>query len=269
MARTKPSDQRVSRSLHDTIDAAAEQTVLTTPAADATPDAASFGLADTMICKTPEELAEVVVSLIVAKFSYNLTDDLLEQQMTTYLKELGVENDDMLAFMSEETFPSPTSMGLDLKKLTTPVLRMLHSIAGMTVIVRQKSLYLTPTLTYNGLANFAARSPHPARYDACGSGGGKSGVNNSSDVKIPSFSVPKFEGDTLGGDKFIERVTTKFRSNGQSPFLDSEQHCTANTSWSSAFASRLRESLTDSPILGFLSSELDEENNSAKVWTRI
>ena len=104
----------------------------------------------------------------------------------------------MLAFMSEETFPLPTSMGLDLKKLTIPVLRMLHSIAGMTVIVRQKSLYLTPTLTYNGLANFAARSPHPARYDACGSGGGKSGVNNSSNVKIPSFSVPKFEGDTLG-----------------------------------------------------------------------
>ena len=145
MARTKPSNQRVSRSLHDTIDATTEQTVLTTPAADATPDAASFGLANTMICKTPEELAEVVVSLIVVRFSYNLTDDLLEQQMTTYLKELGVENDDMLAFMSEETFPSPTSMGLDLKKLTIPVVCMLHSIAGMTVIVRQKSLYLTPT----------------------------------------------------------------------------------------------------------------------------
>ena len=147
MARTKPSDQRVSRSLLDTIDAAAEQTVLTTPAANATPDTASFGLADTMTCKTPEELAEVAVSLIVAKFSYNLTDDLLKQQMTTYLKELGVENDDMLAFMSEETFPSPTSMRLDLKKLTVPVLCMLHSIAGMTVIVRHKSLYLTPTLT--------------------------------------------------------------------------------------------------------------------------
>ena len=69
MSRTEPSDQRVSRSLHDTIDAAAEQTVLTTPAADATPDATSFGLADTMICKMPEELDEVVVSLIVAKFS--------------------------------------------------------------------------------------------------------------------------------------------------------------------------------------------------------
>ena len=90
-------------------------------------------------------------------------------------------------------------------------------------------------------------------------------VKISSDVKILSFSVPKFEGDTLGGDTFVDKVATKFRSNGQSQFLNSEQYCTANTSWSSAFASRLRESLADSAILGFLSSELDSENNSAKV----
>ena len=105
----------MSCDLKDTIDAAAAQTILTTPTANTTPDAASFGLADTMNCKTPGELAEVVVSLIVAKFSYSLTDNLLEQQMTTYLTELGVENDDMLAFMSEDKFPSPKSMGLDLK----------------------------------------------------------------------------------------------------------------------------------------------------------
>ena len=98
--------------------------------------------------------------------------------MTTYLTKLGVENDDMLAFMSEEIFPLPKSMGLDLKKLTTPVLRMLHSIAGMVVIVRNNALFLTPTLTYDGLASFAARSPHPAINDACGSGVGKSGGKN-------------------------------------------------------------------------------------------
>ena len=88
-------------------------------------------------------------------------------------------------------------------------------------------------------------------------------------MKILSLSFPKFEGDTLGGDKFIERVTTKFRSNGQSLFLDSVQHCKVDISWTSDFTSRLHESLTDSSILGFLSSELDEEINSAKVWSRI
>ena len=269
MGRSKSSGKSVSRDLSGTIDAAAVQTTLTTPAANATPDAASFGLADTMNCKTPGELAEVIVSLIVTKFSYTLTDDTLEKQMTSYLTELGVENDDMLAFMSDESFPSPKSMNLDLKMLTIPVLRMLHTIAGMTVIVRQSSLYLTPSTTYDVLRTFAARSPHPAINDACGSGGGKSGSSSSTEVKVPNFSVPKFEGDTLGGDKFIDKVSTKFRSNGQSLYLESVQHCTENTSWSSAFASRLRESLADSAILGFLSSELDKEHNSAKVWARI
>ena len=135
LARTKPFDQRVSRSLIDMIDAVAEMTVLATPTVDATLEAGFFGFADTITCKTPEELAEVVVSLITAKFSYNLTNYLLEQQMTTYLKKHGVENDDMLAFMSEEILPMLILMGLDLKKLMIPVLRMLHSIAGMTVIM--------------------------------------------------------------------------------------------------------------------------------------
>ena len=130
MARTKPFDQRVSRSLIDTNGAAAKQMAMTTHTADASPDIESFGFADMITGKTPEVLDEVVVSLIVDKFTYNLTDDLLKQQITTYLKELGVENDDMLAFMSEETFSTPISMGLDLKKLTIPVLRMLHNIAG-------------------------------------------------------------------------------------------------------------------------------------------
>ena len=59
MTRTKPSNKRVSHSLTDMIDAAVKQTVATTPAADvATPDAESFGLANMIICKALEELAD-------------------------------------------------------------------------------------------------------------------------------------------------------------------------------------------------------------------
>ena len=42
-----------------------------------------------------------------------------------------------------------------------PVLRMLYTIAGMTVTVRRNFLYLTPQLTYNELPNFVAQSPIP------------------------------------------------------------------------------------------------------------
>ena len=39
--------------------------------------------------------------------------------------------------------------------------------------------------------------------------------------------------------------------------------------WSDVFASRLRESIYESDILGFLSTELEAEKNCAKVWKQI
>ena len=45
---------------------------------------------------------------------------------------------------------------------------MLHSIAGMAVIVRNNDLFLTPTVTYDVLASFATRSPHPVINEALG-----------------------------------------------------------------------------------------------------
>ena len=61
----------------------------------------------------------------------------------------------------------------------------------------------------------------------------------------------------------------KFHSNGYSLFLGFVQHCTANPSWSSAFASGIHKSLVDNTILGILLSEFDKEHNSVKVRERI
>ena len=46
-------------------------------------------------------------------------------------------------------------------------------------------------------------------------------------------------------------------------YLKSETHCEQNKPWSSAFASRIRESSKESLTLGFLSAELNQENNCA------
>ena len=48
-----------------------------------------------------------------------------------------------------------------------------------------------------------------------------------------------------------------------------EQFCTDKPTQCSAFASRLRESLADNVILGFLSTELEDEHNAAIVWNKI
>ena len=51
--------------------------------------------------------------------------------------------------------------------------------------------------------------------------------------------------------------------------MTDEQFHIENPPWSSAFASKLRESVADNAILGFLSTELEDQHNSAIVWNKI
>ena len=127
--------------------------------------------------------------------------------MTSYLTKIRAENDNMLAFMSDESFPSPKSLNSDLKKLTISFFCMLYTIADITVVARQSSLYLTPPITYDVLQTFSSWSSHPARNNACGSGGGKSGSRSLTEMKVPNFSMPKLEGGTLGGEKSLTKLT--------------------------------------------------------------
>jgi len=89
------------------------------------------------------------------------------------------------------------------------------------------------------------------------------------ETKIPAFKEPIFRGDIHDGDKYIRMVKMTFRSNLMSQFLEDETNCKNSPFWSGAFASRLRESIKESDILSFLATELDDENNCARVWTRI
>jgi hypothetical protein len=52
-------------------------------------------------------------------------------------------------------------------------------------------------------------------------------------------------------------------------FLHSRTHCNNHPAWSGAFASRLRDSLSHSSVLEYLATELEDENNCAKVWSKI
>lgn len=52
-------------------------------------------------------------------------------------------------------------------------------------------------------------------------------------------------------------------------FIDNTQYCDNHPSSSRAFASRLRDSISESDILGYLAEELDKEDNCATVWAAI
>ena len=83
------------------------------------------------------------------------------------------------------------------------------------------------------------------------------------------FTVPVFTGEAVEGDKWMEKVISKFKSNAVSDFLSDRDTCERNMEWSSAFASRLRESVSDNPSLGYLSTELEEVDYCCNVWDKI
>jgi len=87
--------------------------------------------------------------------------------------------------------------------------------------------------------------------------------------KIPTFHVPKLQGDTLTVDDFIADVDRAFCYAAMTQFLDSKSCCNNSPTRSDTFASRLRDLVAYLDILAFLVTELELEKNCAIVWTRI
>ena len=52
-------------------------------------------------------------------------------------------------------------------------------------------------------------------------------------------------------------------------YLEDSTFCDANTTWYGAFASRIRESIADKSILGYLDTSLEAGYKCCKVWDTI
>ena len=77
--------------------------------------------------------------------------------------------------------------------------------------------------------------------------------------KIPTFTVPKFGGDRMEGKSWIESVVRKFRGFGLIKYLTDIEYCDDNDKISSAFTSRLLDSVAESNILSYMATELKDE----------
>ena len=87
--------------------------------------------------------------------------------------------------------------------------------------------------------------------------------------KIPAFSIPKFGGDRMDGKSWIDSVERKFKGSGVIKYLTDGEVCDDNDENSSAFTSRLLDSIAESDILSYMATELKDEENSADVWEKI
>ena len=91
-------------------------------------------------------------------------------------------------------------------------------------------------------------------------------LTSSADRKVPAFKVPTFHDNTLKGDKFIKKVKHVFINSTMVVFINNRKYCDNHPAWSAAFASYLRDLITNSNILGYLAMELDTEENCADIW---
>jgi len=85
-------------------------------------------------------------------------------------------------------------------------------------------------------------------------------------TKIPMFKVSIFRGNTIDRDEYIK---SNLQVEYDVAIFEDPSHCNNTPYWSGAFVSRLCESIEEIDILSFLDTELDGENNCARVRTRI
>jgi len=249
---------------------------VTTPPRPAQPlTPASVGLSTVQKCSTTRQLAKAITPIIAEKFSLDdATMSRLGKQLNFYFSKVGVSNDSIFAMMKNKSdWPDAsahTTANQPLDLITIPVALLLCEIAGYMEQAIESKFFLVPGVTYKSLSSWAKAKSDPGRHDARGSHSSTTLVSGaSSNQKMPSFKVDRFEGDAFSGDAFVRKVIGIFASNAVSSYLSDSRMCRQNLPWSGAFASRIRESIAESPILGFIATELETEENCAKVWSRV
>ena len=145
--------------------------------------------------------------------------------------------------------PTPSSLVTEEKcvGMISPAMQLtIKRIAQFVVTVRRRNIYLSRDTTFDKLLDFHAsnRHTHQRKYDAAALGNEKS--QKGFDQKVPAFMVPKFVGNSLERQVFVDKVTRKFKGHGQLSYLEDTDFCEGYPAWSEAFSSRLLDSLDDS-----------------------
>ena len=142
------------------------------------------------------------------------------------------------------------------------IVSFLQNLSGFIATVRDNNLYISQSTTYEQLGVYHRNHRN---LEVPSSTASKS-LKPSKTEKVPQFILSKFVGDRLGGAHWIKGVVRKFKGQGIKTYLTDNTYCNVNSDWSSAFASRLLDSLINSDILQYITTKLKDEGNCAEVW---
>ena len=182
------------------------------------------GLSDTQFCTTPKNLASVLGSIVGDMLRYPSDEKRdLVQQFGVYFSKLGWDTEDHVSATAGTNLPIPTSMvkDMDTVGMINPAIRLtLQNIAQFVATVRKQKLYLSKSTAFDELHDYHAssRASHQRINDAAALGQGHKS-SFAGDHKVPAFTVPKFVGDSLEGQAYVDNVVRKFKGHGQLQFL--------------------------------------------------
>ena len=80
-------------------------------------------------------------------------------------------------------------------------------------------------------------------------------VPNKQGNKLPDFKVPNYHGEHLNGNKCIRLVEYTFHLCAITRFLTSDSACKKQMEYSSVFANQIRNLISHSSVLSFMSPE--------------
>ena len=233
-----------------------------------TPTTPHTGLSECSTLKDEKSLASIVASLVGERFSFR-EDKVLQlcAQLEIYFLRSSIIDEKMLSIMTDQnSWPLPRTLPLPayVSMITIPVTMCMANIARYTEVALAKGFYMSKSVNSNDLVEFYGASKSESK-------------NRSSSLppslptesKVPIFKVPEFKGDTLKEDIYECEVVNIFGNNVMASFLTSRSHCNNHPAWSGAFASRLRDSLSHLSVLEYLATELEDDHNCTKVWTKI
>ena len=96
---------------------------------------------------------------------------------------------------------------------------MLAKLASYAVVFEQCNLHVSPKATFDELATgFLIHSK--TLVSGIVTANGSQAIS-----KIPVFSLPIFQGDTMNGDSYLKGIELTFKSAVMADFLCDVQHC--------------------------------------------
>ena len=121
----------------------------------------------------------------------------------------------------------------------------------MVATVQKDNLYCSKSLKFDELESYSSnRYAHQRRHDAAALGKEQT-ASAGSDQTTTELHDAEIRRKYPRSDAYDESVERRFRNNGQLQFfLEDRQCCYDHAAWSTAFASRIVNSVTDSSIFG-------------------